>query len=117
MLAASGCGSGEEAPSVCTLPDAPRFDFTEIELDAPKSNPDCPEIAPSALNTDALAEQGVCEQTIVDCVIELDCDYEGVAILGRMVESDGQLVGRFNIETPLTCVYSVEAKWKQADGG
>lgn len=112
-----GC-SAEPAPSPeCSLPEAPRFDFTEVDLDEARSNAGCPEIAPDSLDTDALAEQGLCEQAIVDCVIELTCDYEGLAIHGRIAESDGALVGRFDIESPVTCLYSVKAEWKVSDGG
>lgn len=116
-LVAPGCSDDEAPPAACALPEAPRFDFTEIALEEDKSNEQCPEIAPSALDTDALSEQGVCEQTIVDCIIRLTCDYEGLTINGRMAEANGGLSGRFDIESPVTCLYAVKAKWKEPDGG
>lgn len=116
-VAVSSCGDEAAPPVECSLPESPRFDFTEITLDADKSNRECPEIAPSALDTDALEAQGVCERAVVDCVIELTCDYEGLVIHGRMKEGSQGLVGRFDIETPVTCLYDVKATWKQDDGG
>lgn len=115
--AALGCSDDAGPPASCTLPSTPRFDFTEIDLEEKRSNAACPEIAPSALDTDELSERGVCEQTIVDCVVRLTCDYEGLTIKGRMGESNGGLSGRFDIESPVTCVYAVKAKWKETDGG
>jgi hypothetical protein len=112
-----GCSDDQEPAVACTLPETPRFDFTAVELDVDKSNAQCPLIAPSSLDTETLAEEAACEQAIVACVIELNCDYEGLSIHGRMAESNGGLAGRFDIETPVTCLYSVKAKWKGPDGG
>lgn len=118
VILTAGCGSEPAAPAEeCSLPDDPHFDFTKVTLDADKSNKDCPEIDAALLDADALAEQGSCEQSIVDCVIELNCDYEGFAIHGRMIESGDGLTGRFDIETPVTCLYTVKAKWKASDAG
>lgn len=110
-------GCGEESPTQCNLPEPARFDFTEVKLETSKSNANCPTIAPSALDTDVLSEQNVCEQDIVDCEVQLTCDYEGLAIHGRVVESEGRPVGQFYTEAPITCLYAVKGKWKKPDDG
>lgn len=110
-------GCGEESPTQCNLPEPARFDFTEVKLETSKSNANCPTIAPSALDTDVLSEQNVCEQDIVDCEVQLMCDYEGLAIHGRVVESEGRPVGQFYTEAPITCLYAVKGKWKKPDDG
>jgi hypothetical protein len=118
MAWSSGCGDSEAPPGECSLPEEPRFDLTEVTLDVDRSNDQCPTIAASALDTDALAEQGDCEQVVVDCVIELTCDYEGLTIKGRLAEREGKLVGRFDVEQPLICIYAIQAKWQTStDGG
>lgn len=115
-----GCGDPEASPAACSLPAEPEFDFTKVDLDTDRSNANCPVIAASALDTSALAEQQRCEQAINNCVIELSCDYEGLTIQGRLAERESGLVGRFDVESPFVCIYSVQAKWKSAstaDGG
>lgn len=114
----SGCGDKEAPAGECALPEEPRFDLTRVTLDGDRSNDQCPAIAAEAFDTDALAEQGDCAQVVVDCVIELTCEYEGLTIYGRLAEREGELVGRFDVEQPLVCIYSVEAEWQTVfDGG
>lgn len=113
----SACGGTETPPPECTLPNEPLFDVTEVKVDEAKSNDDCPDIAAADLDTQALQQQGLCEQKVDDCIIVLTCDYEGLTIRGRLAERDGALVGRFDIEQPITCVYSVKGEWQDDDGG
>jgi hypothetical protein len=123
LLAAAlhvACSDPEAQPGECSLPAEPEFDFTEVDLDTERSNVNCPEIAASALDTTVLAEEQRCEQAINNCLLELSCDYEGLTIEGRLAEREGGLVGRFDVETPIVCIYSVRAEWTSgtvADGG
>jgi hypothetical protein len=112
LLSVASCCDDPPEPEECTLPEEPQFEVTSTVLQVNASHAECPTDVPAGLGSDEIESQGLCEQEIVDCTINLDCDVNGITVVGQLGELDGTLVGRVEMTKPIKCVYEVTGRFK-----
>ena len=120
LIAAAACAgdpptqvsNGPDAASECLFNEDSRLLFTEVERADDLSNALCPELTPDTLNGQVDAASGeACEVTPkAGCSADVQCQFLGTFnVSGSVTEVVDVLEGRFEVTTPVMCVYFVTA--------
>jgi hypothetical protein len=120
LIATAGCASdpptqvpnGPDAAGECLFNEDSRLVFTEVERADDLSNVLCPELTPDTLNGQVDAASGeACDVTpTAGCSADVQCQFLGTFnVTGSVTEVGDVLEGRFEVTTPVMCVYFVTA--------